>query len=375
MFTYKVGTRCVHIVDDDVNLQLQRHLLMNCKLKSIRLQCLFWKMCKAYSPEDFIMAINELRTKRPDVYQKLTEAGVEKCRVYHVDDRRRIHVVELYSGTCTCQKWQVSGLPCGHVLAVCRVMRLIDFNHLAKGWFRRKALKDAPLNELSDLATAKITKKRQKSVNWIVGAIDRYVPRVGISLGRSFKLQRPDYLQVVKPPLMDKKPAGRPKSTARIRSQGEELVPVRCGRCGYSQQEHYYSEQEHYYSQQAMPFSFKVFIPINEPKRHWSLAQFYIQSGNVTFYESQKTYDPEFRPWYVKMRSCLESKLPVLLQQTGVFASKGINSTSYSIKFTNAQNVPKQGGVFGDCGMFVCLFLYELVTFEAFNYSLILELS
>ncbi|GJW90603.1 phospholipase-like protein, partial [Tanacetum coccineum] len=104
----------------------------------------------------------------------------------------------------------------------------------------------------------------------------------------------------------------------------------------------------------------KVFIPINEPKRHWSLAQFHIQSGNVTFYDSQKTYDPKFCPWYVKMRSCLESKLPIVLQQTGVFASKGIDPTSYSIKFTNAQNVPKQGGVFGDCGVFFCLFLYRL---------------
>ncbi|GKC51077.1 hypothetical protein Tco_1073822, partial [Tanacetum coccineum] len=40
-----------------------------------------------------------------------------------------------------------------------------------------------------------------------------------------------------------------------------------------------------------------VFILINEPKRHWSLAQFHIQTGNVTFYKSQKTYDPEFHPW------------------------------------------------------------------------------
>ncbi|GJU20857.1 phospholipase-like protein [Tanacetum coccineum] len=89
------------------------------------------------------------------------------------------------------------------------------------------------------------------------------------------------------------------------------------------------------------------------------VEQFRIQSRNVTFYDSQKTYDPEFHPWYVKMRSCLESKLPVMLQQTGVFASKGIDPTSYIIKFTNAQNVLKQGGVFGDCGVFVCLFLYS----------------
>ncbi|GKB05580.1 phospholipase-like, aminotransferase-like mobile domain protein [Tanacetum coccineum] len=103
----------------------------------------------------------------------------------------------------------------------------------------------------------------------------------------------------------------------------------------------------------------QVLIPINEPKRHWPRAQFHIQFGNVTFYDSQKTYDVEYRPWYVKMRSCLESKLPVLLHRTGVFASKGIDPTSYSIKFSQAQNVPKQGGVFGDCGVFVCLFLYR----------------
>ncbi|GJR85107.1 phospholipase-like protein [Tanacetum coccineum] len=102
-----------------------------------------------------------------------------------------------------------------------------------------------------------------------------------------------------------------------------------------------------------------VFIPINEPKRHWYLVQFHIQSGNVTFYDSQKTNDVEYHPWYVKMRSCLKSKLPVLLHRTGVL-SKGIDPTSYSIKFSQAQNVPKQGGVFGDCGVFVCLFLYRL---------------
>ncbi|GJR61600.1 phospholipase-like protein [Tanacetum coccineum] len=48
-----------------------------------------------------------------------------------------------------------------------------------------------------------------------------------------------------------------------------------------------------------------VFIPINEPKRHWSLAMFHICSRIVTFYDSEKsnaTHDKEFRPWYLKMR-------------------------------------------------------------------------
>ncbi|GJW02135.1 hypothetical protein Tco_1560991 [Tanacetum coccineum] len=90
------------------------------------------------------------------------------------------------------------------------------------------------------------------------------------------------------------------------------------------------------------------------------VEQFHIQSGNVTLYDIQKTYDVEYHPWYVKMRSCLATKLLVVLQQTGVFASKRINPTSYSIMFSHAQNIPKQGRVFGDYGMFVCLILYRL---------------
>ncbi|GJW28061.1 phospholipase-like, aminotransferase-like mobile domain protein [Tanacetum coccineum] len=104
----------------------------------------------------------------------------------------------------------------------------------------------------------------------------------------------------------------------------------------------------------------QVFILINEPNRHWSLALFHMKSRNVTFHDSQETFDVEIRPWYVKIRRCLESKLLVVLQETGVFVSKGIDPTHYSIKFRHAQNIPKQGGVFGDYGVFVCLFLYRL---------------
>nr|GEU36997.1 phospholipase-like, aminotransferase-like mobile domain protein [Tanacetum cinerariifolium] len=99
-----------------------------------------------------------------------------------------------------------------------------------------------------------------------------------------------------------------------------------------------------------------VFIPINEPKRHRSLAQFHIQSRNVTFYDNQKIKGVEYRLWYLKMRSCLKTKLLVLLHRTGVISSKGINPNSYSIKFCQEHNVPQQGGLFGDCGVFVCLF-------------------
>nr|GEW44527.1 phospholipase-like protein [Tanacetum cinerariifolium] len=47
-----------------------------------------------------------------------------------------------------------------------------------------------------------------------------------------------------------------------------------------------------------------------------------ILDNRVMIGQCQKTYDSEYRPWYVKMRSCLESKLHVVLQQTVVLAHR-----------------------------------------------------
>ncbi|GJZ32439.1 hypothetical protein Tco_0577875 [Tanacetum coccineum] len=77
------------------------------------------------------------------------------------------------------------------------------------------------------------------------------------------------------------------------------------------------------------------------------------------FYATDEIYPLAWRD-VKQIRRCLESKLPVVLQETSVFVRKGIYPTHYNIKFRHAQNVPKQGGVFGNCGIFVCLFLYRL---------------
>nr|GEY02950.1 hypothetical protein [Tanacetum cinerariifolium] len=215
-----------------------RHLMMNCKLKSIKMQPNVYeklieagveRWSRAYCPRDrynymtsnSAESVNSLTrdvrkvliTNLMEWYRKLVQGwycerrekykdgpldelsgwakakirkrmqkrlnwvavGIAVGRVYEVDDRRRIQTVELCNGTCTCRKWQVSGLTCGHVLAICRVIGLTDCHRLAKGWFMRIALK-----------------------------------------GTYQELQ----------------PSGRPKSTKHIRSQGEELVKVRYGRCG-----------------------------------------------------------------------------------------------------------------------------------------------
>nr|GFB58832.1 phospholipase-like protein [Tanacetum cinerariifolium] len=54
----------------------------------------------------------------------------------------------------------------------------------------------------------------------------------------------------------------------------------------------------------------------------------------------EETLDEEFRPWYLKMRECLEENIYVVLMETGVFVKKNIDSTKYKISFRLAYGVP-----------------------------------
>ncbi|PWA74810.1 F-box domain-containing protein [Artemisia annua] len=56
----------------------------------------------------------------------------------------------------------------------------------------------------------------------------------------------------------------------------------------------------------------------------------------------------------------LQTGLPIVLEQAKVFEKKRINPANYAITFKNAHNIPSQGGLFGDCGIWVCIFLYRL---------------
>ena len=58
--------------------------------------------------------------------------GIEHGEIYQVYDNLRTHGVRLTEGTCTCRKWQLSCFPCGHAIAVCRVLGLSDSSQLAR---------------------------------------------------------------------------------------------------------------------------------------------------------------------------------------------------------------------------------------------------
>ncbi|GJU32068.1 transposase, MuDR, MULE transposase domain protein [Tanacetum coccineum] len=233
-----------------------RHLMTNCKMRNDKVHAIYWKTCKAYTQEEFQRRVFSLRGFRPEAYKKLKEAGFEtwsramcpanqnnymtsnsaesinnltrrvrkapitqlmewyrallqkwycarreKYKDSTVDDCRRVHKVDLTTRSCTCRKWQLSGIPCGHVIAVGRNMGCTDCSELALCWFRRTTLYSTYQYLVYPMA---------EPLTW----------------------QCPDGLQVVKPPNMNFRTAGKPKNTDRIKSQGEEPIQVRCSRCG-----------------------------------------------------------------------------------------------------------------------------------------------
>ncbi|GJS42695.1 hypothetical protein Tco_0567738 [Tanacetum coccineum] len=60
-----------------------RHLMMNLSLKNNKTKGLFWKICKAYTPEEFSSSMNNLQAIQPDAYHKLCEAGPERWSRAH----------------------------------------------------------------------------------------------------------------------------------------------------------------------------------------------------------------------------------------------------------------------------------------------------
>ena len=107
----------------------------------------------------------------------------------------------IYVISCNFRQWQLSGIPCGHVCAVCRAEALTDCNQWALPWFTKTNLKGT-YNELVFPLV--------DEADWV----------------------NPGNLQKVLPPVMVKRQSGRPKNKDRIRSKNEEPKENKCGRCG-----------------------------------------------------------------------------------------------------------------------------------------------
>ncbi|XP_071691474.1 uncharacterized protein [Rutidosis leptorrhynchoides] len=119
----------------------------------------------------------------------------------------------------------------------------------------------------------------------------------------------------------------------------------------------------------------RVFIPACSDK-HWVLLVFDIELGIFTYYDSLILVDDPGRGRFGTLWTGLEAKirtsLPDFLEVSGVFDRLGLNKGSYTISFRShpQKETAQQRSMFGDCGVFVCMFMYRLAFNMPVNTSL-----
>ncbi|GJY76040.1 transposase, MuDR, MULE transposase domain protein [Tanacetum coccineum] len=178
---------------------------------------------------------------------------------YEVSDGQYIREVNLQTGICGCRKWQLSGLPCGHVIAITRYLGLTDCVHYVADWFKKP----------------KYQGTYSESIH---------------SLGNMQQWEFPENIQKAIPPRMDNPQPGRPKNTKRIQSQGEEPKIIRCTRC---------TQTGHRRDQCGQPFvvqppvnirphNDQQFTQNNQPSFNNPTQQFDNTFNNINHYTSQQ---------------------------------------------------------------------------------------
>ncbi|GKB07264.1 ulp1 protease family, C-terminal catalytic domain-containing protein [Tanacetum coccineum] len=106
-----------------------------------------------------------------------------------------------------------------------------------------------------------------------------------------------------------------------------------------------------------------VYFPINENDSHWVLGELHISSGLITIYDSLgcPPNGIETHLFWLDLMDKLQFHFLLFLDNAEVFEKKNIVKDEYSISFKFADGVPIQGGLYGDCGVWVCIFLYRLL--------------
>ncbi|GKB01719.1 transposase, MuDR, MULE transposase domain protein [Tanacetum coccineum] len=213
-----------------------RHLMMNLSLKKDKTKALLWKICKAYTTEEFSSNMSHLQDIQPDAYDKLCQLGPQRCSRAHcplvrynyltsnsesvnactvvyrkllvlkLAETYRAMVQDWYykhrklAGTCQCRKWQLSGLPCGHVIAVTKYLGLTDCLQFVSDWFKKPKYQGTYAEPIH-----------------FIGNVQEW--------------EFPQHIRKAIPPRIDNSQLGRPKNTNRIKSQGEEPRVIHCTRC------------------------------------------------------------------------------------------------------------------------------------------------
>ncbi|GKA13825.1 transposase, MuDR, MULE transposase domain protein [Tanacetum coccineum] len=157
---------CKTVFNNSFHGYCDRHLMMNCKFKGKKIRGMYWKTCKAYTTHEFDALLAVLRGYRPDGVQKLEIAGFDKwSRAYCPANRFNYMTSNSVESVNSLSRF-VRKLP---------VTRLVEyFRGLLQRWYcdKRQKYEDAPADELTPWAAAKVKDRMLKSQSWRVNGID-----------------------------------------------------------------------------------------------------------------------------------------------------------------------------------------------------------
>lgn len=107
----------------------------------------------------------------------------------------------------------------------------------------------------------------------------------------------------------------------------------------------------------------QVFIPINIPNRHWVLGELRLSSMTVYIYDSLVAMGCYEHLVENKQISKFTEGLAALLNQIDYLSKENrVTIKPADIKFVVIDDLPQQKGMLGDCGVFMCMWMEQLVS-------------
>ncbi|GJW59105.1 transposase, MuDR, MULE transposase domain protein [Tanacetum coccineum] len=144
-----------------------RHLMMNLGLKNKKRKGLFWKICKAYTREDYATNMNTLQIVQPDAHEKLCRAGPQRWS--------RAHCPLVRYNYMTSNSVE-SVNACSVIYRKEPVLKLAEtYRAMVQEWYyKRRQLAANMTYEITDWAANKVAKKKLKSATWVVKGVNAY---------------------------------------------------------------------------------------------------------------------------------------------------------------------------------------------------------
>ncbi|GJV19687.1 transposase, MuDR, MULE transposase domain protein [Tanacetum coccineum] len=132
-----------------------RHLMMNLSLKRDKTKALFWKICKAYTTEEFSSSMSHLQDIQPDAYDKLCEVGPQRWS--------RAHCPLVRYNYLTSNSVE-SVNACTVVYRKLPVLKLAEtYRAMVQDWYyKRRKLAENMTYEITDWAANKVQKNDEK---------------------------------------------------------------------------------------------------------------------------------------------------------------------------------------------------------------------